>query len=77
MTYLTHQQLKPSPFGRGLGEGLATSQIFLEMLREMNPDRSGFISRKLLRIDWERATPHPQPFSQREKGDEFHQIHLD
>jgi len=47
MTYLANQTTKPSPSGRGLGEGLARSQTILRTLRDMN-SHSEFISRKLL-----------------------------
>ena len=42
----------------------------------MNPDKSGFISRKLVQIEWSALGPHPRPFSQGEKGDKNLQMHL-
>ena len=38
----------PSPFGRGLGEGLSAARLILSTVREMKSRRE-FISRKLLR----------------------------
>src|SRR6185436_9740657 len=38
------------------------------MWREMNPDKSGFISRKVFKFGSTPSSPHPQPFSQGEKG---------
>ena len=47
----------PSPSGRGLGEGLVPTKRVLRILREMNPDESGFISRKLSQIESAHARP--------------------
>jgi hypothetical protein len=57
----------PSPFGRGLGEGLAHAALLTITLREMISLLSEIISLKHSSVTFG-LSPHPQPFSQREKG---------
>jgi len=60
----------PSPFGRGLGEGLSDRSNCSVLLREtssLNERTRLSQSKGFIRI----LSPHPRPFSQREKGEQL------
>jgi hypothetical protein len=60
----------PSPSGRGLGEGLTDEPFSSFSLGEMIslPERN-HLSQTFMFLESTILSPHPQPFSQREKGD--------